>query len=292
MPSLSVKLRFVNKRAQAWITIPHHRRLVIYVSLIAFSLAGWGAYLTFWRPSAEIIVDGKKIVTHKIPANVEELLKDKQITLGPKDIVIPPLSEPVPRREAVIVIRVTEKSVQIEDEPIFCILWQKLYTNNLRPAALQKGVMKRNIQQVRILYHDGAEKERQTLRQWQTKKTLYRLCLLDDKNRYEKIYELPACKKMKMVATAYYPGDPLAWRDGTITYLGQKMQRGIIAVDPKVIPLKTRLYVPGYGYGYAGDTGSAIKGRRIDLGVNNKQEEKSWMHKRVVVYILEKSDTW
>ncbi|MDR1926681.1 MAG: 3D domain-containing protein, partial [Endomicrobium sp.] len=99
-------------------------------------------------------------------------------------------------------------------------------------------------------------------------------------------------KKMQMVATAYYPGDPLAWGDGTVTCLGQKMQRGIVAVDPNVIPLKTRLFISGYGYGYAGDTGNLIKGRRIDLGVNNVQEEQAWMFRNVTVYILEKSDTY
>ena len=70
------------------------------------------------------------------------------------------------------------------------------------------------------------------------------------------------------------------------------MQRGIVAVDPEVIPLRTRLYISGYGYGYAGDTGSAIKGNRIDLGVNNPEEEKPWRFREVVVYLLEKSNTW
>ncbi|GHT25294.1 hypothetical protein AGMMS49953_09920 [Endomicrobiia bacterium] len=70
------------------------------------------------------------------------------------------------------------------------------------------------------------------------------------------------------------------------------MQRGIVAVDPNVIPLKTRLFIPGYGYGYAGDKGSLIRGKRIDLGVNNAKEEKSWRFKDVNVYILEKSDKY
>jgi 3D (Asp-Asp-Asp) domain-containing protein len=95
-----------------------------------------------------------------------------------------------------------------------------------------------------------------------------------------------------MLATAYYPGDPLAWRDGTITFLGEKMQRGIVAVDPRVIPLRTRVYVSGYGYGWAGDTGRVIKRKRIDLGVNNSLEEKDYMHVPVTVYILEKADSW
>jgi len=70
------------------------------------------------------------------------------------------------------------------------------------------------------------------------------------------------------------------------------MQRGIVAVDPKVIPLKTRLFIPDYGYSYAGDTGGLIKGKRIDLGVNNVKEEAAWMFKNVIVYILGKSEKY
>jgi len=44
-----------------------------------------------------------------------------------------------------------------------------------------------------------------------------------------------------------------------------KAQHGVVAVDPRVIPLGTRLNVEGYGNCIAGDTGSAIKGNRIDL---------------------------
>ena len=71
---------------------------------------------------------------------------------------------------------------------------------------------------------------------------------------------------LTMVATAYdstaasngpYTGQPAA--------IGLPLQYGIVAVDPRVIPLGTRLYVQGYGLAVAGDTGSAIVGDRIDL---------------------------
>ncbi|EGD50148.1 3D domain-containing protein [Thermoanaerobacter ethanolicus JW 200] len=73
-----------------------------------------------------------------------------------------------------------------------------------------------------------------------------------------------------MVATAYTnsvtdtgkkPGDP----NYGITATGTKATRGVIAVDPRVIPLGTRLYVEGYGFGIAADTGGAIKGDKIDV---------------------------
>ena len=49
------------------------------------------------------------------------------------------------------------------------------------------------------------------------------------------------------------------------TYLGLKAERGIVAVDPRVIPLGARVHVEGYGEALAADIGSAIKGNRIDL---------------------------
>jgi uncharacterized protein YabE (DUF348 family)/3D (Asp-Asp-Asp) domain-containing protein len=51
-----------------------------------------------------------------------------------------------------------------------------------------------------------------------------------------------------------------------ITATGVRVTYGVVAVDPNVIPLGTRMYIPGYGYGVAADTGGAVKGYIIDLG--------------------------
>lgn len=51
-----------------------------------------------------------------------------------------------------------------------------------------------------------------------------------------------------------------------ITATGVRVTWGVIAVDPSVIPLGTRMYIPGYGYGVAADTGGGVKGYMIDLG--------------------------
>ena len=54
-----------------------------------------------------------------------------------------------------------------------------------------------------------------------------------------------------------------------ITANGLKMQKGVIAVDPTVVPLRTRIYVADYGIGAALDTGSGVKGRWLDLGYDD-----------------------
>jgi len=70
----------------------------------------------------------------------------------------------------------------------------------------------------------------------------------------------------------------------TITYTGMKQGTGVVAVDPKVIPLYTKLYVPGYGLAIAGDIGAAVKGNDIDLGYDSLNGQ--WSARYVDVYIL------
>ncbi len=254
-------------------------------------IGGWEGYL-YYQQQHLVMVDGKQLFVRSKAVNVSDLLKELKIDLGDDDIVEPDLMGPLPRRGMVRVIRVRGVKEHLEEDLPSELIWRNQYTANLRPIELQKEIRKRKISECFTTYHDGVVFGQNPLKTHTVKKTVFQLALIGKDGKTEKTYDLSKCKKMRMIATAYYPGDPLAWGDGTVTFLGQKMQRGIIAVDPKVIPLHTRLYVPGYGYGYAGDTGNMIKGKRVDLGVNNKQEEKPYMHKRVTVYILEGSDSW
>src|SRR3990167_3865473 len=62
----------------------------------------------------------------------------------------------------------------------------------------------------------------------------------------------------------------------------------LVAVDPKVIPLRTRLYIPGYGFAIAGDTGGSIKGDKIDLGFDDVKT--GWWSSRFTdIYLDRKS---
>lgn len=56
-----------------------------------------------------------------------------------------------------------------------------------------------------------------------------------------------------------------AYTGGGHTATGKKVKKGIIAVDPKVIKLHSKVYIPGYGYARAEDTGGNIKGKKIDV---------------------------
>ena len=62
----------------------------------------------------------------------------------------------------------------------------------------------------------------------------------------------------------------------------------MVAVDPHFMPLGTRLYIEGYGYAVAADTGGAIKGNRIDLAIDSQHDVKNVKDmKHVHVHILD-----
>jgi 3D (Asp-Asp-Asp) domain-containing protein len=88
---------------------------------------------------------------------------------------------------------------------------------------------------------------------------------------------------LDMVATAYTAGC-----GGCTGYTasGYRAGHGIVAVDPRIIPLGTRLYIPGYGFAIAGDTGGAIRGNRIDLGFDSLSGALQFGRRVVKVYRL------
>jgi len=76
-----------------------------------------------------------------------------------------------------------------------------------------------------------------------------------------------------------------------ISYSGVEVSRGSVAVDPKRIPLGTKLYIEGYGHATAHDVGGAIKGDRIDLYMETKKEAFTWGRKNVRVWIIKERKT-
>ena len=88
---------------------------------------------------------------------------------------------------------------------------------------------------------------------------------------------------LTMQASAYSVQDP---GNGNYTATGSRLKKGIVSVDPKLIPLGTKLYIEGYGYAVADDVGGAIKGHRIDLAYDSRSEALQFGRQTVKVYVL------
>ncbi|ARZ63039.1 MULTISPECIES: cell wall-binding protein EntB [Bacillus cereus group] len=101
-----------------------------------------------------------------------------------------------------------------------------------------------------------------------------------------------AKRELTVVATAYTadPSENGTYGGRVLTAMGHNLTANpnmrIIAVDPKVIPLGSKVWVEGYGEAIAGDTGSAIKGNRIDVLMGSKSKAMNWGRQTVKVKIL------
>ncbi|OAK33268.1 cell wall-binding protein EntB [Bacillus wiedmannii] len=101
-----------------------------------------------------------------------------------------------------------------------------------------------------------------------------------------------AKRELTVVATAYTadPSENGTYGGRVLTAMGHDLTSNpnmrIIAVDPKVIPLGSKVWVEGYGEAIAGDTGSAIKGNRIDVLMGSKSKAMNWGRQTVKVKIL------
>lgn len=106
--------------------------------------------------------------------------------------------------------------------------------------------------------------------------------------------------KTQEASTSYkatYTMEATAYTGDTTTATGVTPVRNpnglsTIAVDPSIIPLGSKVYIPGYGKAVAADTGGAIKGHRIDLFLNSENECINWGRQNVTLYILAYPGEW
>jgi 3D (Asp-Asp-Asp) domain-containing protein len=80
--------------------------------------------------------------------------------------------------------------------------------------------------------------------------------------------------------------DAVAYHLPGRTASGRPCAKGVVAVDPRLIPLGTRMHVPGYGGAVAADVGTAIKGRIIDLWMPTDAAARRWGRRAVTITLF------
>ncbi len=235
-----------------------------------------------------------------LSTRVSDILKDGNIQLGPMDYTIPSVETIVEPNTEIHVFRVRELS-RVEES---AIPFEKEVVNNHR---LDKGV-------VNMLQEGKDGLRRSHIRDIYINGVLNSSVIVSDAILEEPIPQVTErgtnniistsrgdtrfIEAMVLEATAYdlsfastgkRPGDKY-WG---ITASGTRARPGTVAVDPRVIPLGTKLYVESldgtkdYGFAIAEDVGGAIKGMRIDLFFNTATEVRNFGRRNVKVYILE-----
>ena len=265
----------------------------MFVLAVVLSAGGW-----HWYQKAHVVYHhvflyqaekGSEILTAE--KTVGEALREQGIRLKPQDVVVPDTSTPVTEGME-IDLGLVERQVKDVKKKIPAAVHTD-YTDTLNVGEIidvQEG-------------KDGLEDlqtESYTLNGEEAfEKILKSTVLVPEKDAKvlegtafrQKLYPLKKRARVRkiidMEATAYYPGPEDTWpyASGT-TASGLKAGYGVVAVDPRFIRLKTLLYVEGYGYAIAADTGGGIKGKRIDLCFDTYQEAVRFGRKTLKVYIL------
>jgi 3D (Asp-Asp-Asp) domain-containing protein len=229
-----------------------------------------------------IIADGQQRAVTTEPVTVAEALASAGIAVSELDRVEPKLDTLVFEAAVIRVTRVARERVTREIE--IPIGTQARYDPRVRrPIVLREGLPGRAQAELEVWKLDGRETERIVISQRVIERMKPRMVVRGGAS-------LPSRggAVMYMEATGYDPGPRSCGRYSSgHTAVGLHAGKGVVAVDPRVIPLGTRLYVEGYGECVAGDVGSAIKGRRIDLGFDTYRQALSWGRRTVRVHIVD-----
>ncbi|MDI7275045.1 MAG: ubiquitin-like domain-containing protein, partial [Anaerolineae bacterium] len=239
-----------------------------------------------------LLADGEVRQTRTRAETVSQLLAEEGIALGDLDYTRPNAADAIRPDMRVMVVRVREEEI-VEEEPIpFEVQWQANAQLEIDHQQVEHwgapGTLKRSL---RVRYENGIEVSRTLAREWVEKPPQNRIISFGTKIVPRQLVTPEGTftywRKIRVLATAYTAATCGKSRsDPTygITRVGWKARKGIVAVDPNVIPLFTEMYAPGYGRGTAADTGGMIKGLHIDLCYDEDNLVHWW--KWIDVYLL------
>lgn len=234
-----------------------------------------------------------------IYSTVEEVLEDHQIELGEKDYTDPEISAKIAPNTTISINRVTEEVEIVESSIPFeeqMITNRDLDIGTVRVIQNgQDGLKQTYIKKEYVngeLVSEVVEKEEvitEPINLVKEKGSRDFIVTSRGDTRYSNSITMTATAyDLSFESTGKRPGD----RYYGITASGTQVRPGVVAVDPRVIPLGTKLYIKSldgtkdYGFAIAEDKGGAIKGNKIDLFFETAEQVRQFGRRKVKVYIL------
>jgi uncharacterized protein YabE (DUF348 family) len=241
--------------------------------------------------SLKLVVGGKEQDVWSTSTTVADFLSQQGITLNELDRVEPELKQTVTKDDVINVIRV-EKVTDVVEEPInFAIITKN--DSNLEKGKQkvvsqgQEGLLSKHYE---VILENGKEVSRKLVSEKKVKEKQDKVVAMGTKvivTQVSRGESEPAGKEFYVTSTAYTANcSGCSGRTATGINLRANPNIKVIAVDPSVIPLGTKVYVEGYGYAIAADKGSAVKGYKIDVFFPSTSDAYRWGRKRVKIKIL------
>jgi uncharacterized protein YabE (DUF348 family) len=235
-----------------------------------------------------ITLDGKTAEVLTQSLTVADLLKEQSVTLNPKDGVSAELTAQVADGMAIKVTRRSDETRVVREEIPF--EEERQEDRNMmvgETKVVQDGAS--GIKEITQVVHleDGKEVATEVVGEAVVSDPVNRVVAVGTGgvvSRGGQTYRYS--RELTLSSTGYTAGKESNPNGNGYTYTGMRATHGVVAVDPNVIPLYTRLYIEGYGPAIAGDIGGAIRGQRIDLCFDSLGEALDWGRRPVTVYIL------
>ncbi|MDQ3250388.1 MAG: ubiquitin-like domain-containing protein, partial [Chloroflexota bacterium] len=237
-------------------------------------------------------LDGRTVKTRTRAKTVGDALTEMNIGVAGLDLVTPTLTTRLTPDLKIAIVRVYE-TVEIEEEiaPFETIFAPDATLPIDTQAVTAPGAEGITRQRTRVRYADGQEVVRVLEDRWVAQEPAQRVIgygqQIEPQTATIDGTSITYWRRIRMLASSYSANTAGVSPDATSygrTFTGDQMRKGIVAVDARIIPLRSRVFVGGYGYGDALDTGGAIVSRRIDLGYDDSNLEL-W-NRWVDVYLL------
>jgi 3D (Asp-Asp-Asp) domain-containing protein len=249
-----------------------------------------GAILPAPKRSVTITANGETKTVETTATTVGELLESQEILLSKQDRCTVPLTTPITAdMKPLVITRIKTETVQ--ERVVVPFTTRKQLTPKLpygQSKLVSAGVNGERIATYKVIYKDGAQVFRKMITHAvrAPKNALVKTGVRGAtfSHMLASRGSLGGARVLTMRATGYGPNRNGRWN--ALCRTGMRPGKGIVAVDPRFIPLGTRLYIENYGYAIAGDTGGAIKGNRIDLAFDSYYEAEAIGRRNVRVMIL------
>ncbi|MBQ0079321.1 MAG: DUF348 domain-containing protein [Eubacterium sp.] len=222
-----------------------------------------------------ITADGETLDYKSLEDTVGAALKEEGIEIGKLDIVTPAVDKELKDGAKVVVQRVVKKKETRTEKIKFKT--EVVYVDTLKEGkreTVTEGKDGEAQVTYEVTYTDGKETKKKQLEKKVTKKAVTEVVNEGTAVAFEgKMY------RKKLTVKAY------SYTGGGRTAMGTRARVGEIAVDPRVIPLGTKVYIPGIGERRAEDTGGNIKGNTIDIYMNSVGACRRWGRRTITIYI-------
>ncbi|WP_100374370.1 G5 and 3D domain-containing protein [Bacillus sp. FJAT-45037] len=257
----------------------------------------------------ELNSDGEQHEFWTTSTTVADFLEKESVSLGELDRVEPALEERLDEATDIRVIRVEKVTDVVEETVAFGTVTQR--DNDLengKEKVVNTGEEGQVNKHYEVIFEDGEEISRELVKTETVKESKDRVVAVGTRPAPQTVSrsanpssntstntasnnssESKASngRSMTVTATAYTAScNGCTGVTATGINLNNNRNMKVIAVDPSVIPLGSRVHVEGYGTAIAGDTGGAIKGNKIDVHVPTKDEARRWGRKSVKITIL------